>query len=80
MHKYKYIDQLDVLPTFDKFYFIFYGCKKAFTIACRPFIELDGCHLKTQFGGILLVVVRRDPNDQNLPFTFDVVESETKKA
>lgn len=67
-----------VEPGFGRFYVWYDGCKKAFRQICRPFIGIDGCHLKNQFGGQLLVVVTRDANDQNLPLTFVVVESETK--
>jgi len=41
---------------------------------------VDGCHLKTQYGGILLVVVGRDANDQYYPLAFGVVENETNDA
>lgn len=55
------------LPTFPsrfgKFYFFFEGCKKGFTKGCRSFIGVYRCHLKTQYGRQLLVVVVRDPND-----------------
>ena len=50
-------------PSFGRYYICFYGCKKAINNACRPFIGLDGCHLKNQYEGILLIVVGRDPND-----------------
>lgn len=36
------------------------GCKRSFLAACRPFIRVDGCHLKTPYGGILLAAVGRD--------------------
>ncbi|XP_058783754.1 uncharacterized protein LOC131658483 [Vicia villosa] len=57
-------------PRFGKFYFCFDGCKKGFSMACRPFIGVDGCHLKTKYGGQLLVAVGRDPNDQYFPLAF----------
>lgn len=50
-------------PRSCSFYFCFDGCKKGFLAGCRPFIGVDGCHLKTKYGGQLLVVVGRDPND-----------------
>ena len=56
----------------------FDGTKRALKVGCRPFIGLDGCHLKNKYGGILLIVVSRDVNDQYLPLTFGVVENETK--
>jgi len=67
-------------PRFNKFYFCFEGCKKGFLTGCRPFIGVDGCHLKTQYGGILLVAVGRDANDQYYPLAFGVVENETNDA
>ncbi len=59
-------------PKFSSFYFCFDGTKKGFTTACRPFIGVDGCHLKTKYGGTLLIAVGRDPNDQYYPIAFGV--------
>lgn len=67
-------------PRFGRYYICFDGCKKAINNACRPFIGLDGCHLKNQYGGILLIVVGKDPNDQYLPLAFGVVETESKDS
>jgi hypothetical protein len=41
---------------------------------------VDGCHLKTKYGGQLLIAVGRDPNDQYFPLAFGVVENETKES
>jgi len=38
------------------------GCKKGFLGGCKPFIDVDKCHLKTKYGGQLLVRVGRDSN------------------
>ncbi|XP_014494949.1 uncharacterized protein LOC106756857 [Vigna radiata var. radiata] len=59
-------------PRFGSFYMCLEGCKEGFLGSCRPFIEVDGCHLKTSYGGQLLVAVGRDPNDQYFPLTFAV--------
>ncbi|XP_058776819.1 uncharacterized protein LOC131651168 [Vicia villosa] len=67
-------------PRFGSFYFCFEGCKKGFLNGCRPFVGVDGCHLKTKYGGQLLIDVGRDPNDQYFPLTFGVVETETKES
>ncbi|XP_058761902.1 uncharacterized protein LOC131657970 [Vicia villosa] len=69
-----------IQPRFDKFYFCLDGCKKGFINGCRPFIGVDGCHLKTKYGGQLLVAVARDPNDQYYPLAFGVVETESKES
>ncbi|XP_058746238.1 uncharacterized protein LOC131619115 [Vicia villosa] len=69
-----------IQPRFGSFYFCFDGCKKGFTNGCRPFIGVDGCHLKAKYGGQLLIVVGRDPNDQYFPLAFGVVEIENKET
>nr|KYP41869.1 hypothetical protein KK1_036747 [Cajanus cajan] len=56
------------------------GYKSTFKKACRPLIGVDGCHLKTNYGGQLLIVIGRDPNDQYFPLAFVVVETETKDS
>lgn len=38
-------------PRFGSLYFWFYCCKKGFIHGCRPLVGIDGCHLKTQYGG-----------------------------
>jgi len=43
----------------------------------RPIICLDGCHIKTKFGGQLLTVVGVDPNDCIFPIAMAVVEVES---
>ncbi|XP_050902416.1 uncharacterized protein LOC127113088 [Lathyrus oleraceus] len=69
-----------IQPRFDSFYFCFDCCKKGFINGCRPFVGVGGCHLKTKYGGQLLIVVGRDPNDQYFPLVFGVVETETKES
>ncbi|XP_029129899.1 uncharacterized protein LOC114916709 [Cajanus cajan] len=70
----------NVMPKFGRFFMCLEGCKKGFLAACRPFIGVDGCHLKTKYGGQLLVAIGRDPNDQYFPLAFVVVETETKDS
>ncbi|KAK3022792.1 hypothetical protein RJ639_046894 [Escallonia herrerae] len=41
----------------------------------RPFIGLDGCHLKGLYGGQLLSAVARDGNDNMFPVAVVVVEA-----
>ena len=53
------------------------ACKRGFLSGCRPIIFLDGCHLKTKFGGQLLTAVGMDPNDCIFPIAFAVVEVES---
>ncbi|XP_048564917.1 uncharacterized protein LOC125545096 isoform X2 [Triticum urartu] len=65
---------------FEKCYFSFDACKRGFLSACRPVLFLDGCHLKTQYGGILLSAVGMDPNDCIIPIAHAVVQREDTKA
>ena len=44
--------------------------------ACRPVICLDGCHLKTRYGGVLLTAVGLDPNDCIYPIARAIVDIE----
>ncbi|XP_058744588.1 uncharacterized protein LOC131617289 [Vicia villosa] len=67
-------------PKFERCYMCFDGTKRAFKNGCRPFIGLDGCHLKNKYGGILLIAVSRDANDQYLPLAFGVVETECRDS
>ena len=48
--------------------------------ACRPFIGVDGCHLKGEFTGQLLTTVGNDGNNGIYPIVFAVVEAETKES
>jgi len=54
--------------------------KRGFLNGCRPLLCLDGCHLKTKFGGILLTVVGIDPNDCIYPVAIAVVEVESLQS
>ena len=56
------------------------GPKTAFKKACRPLIDVNVCHLKSKFGGQLLIGFGKDPNDQYMPIAFAVVEIETKET
>lgn len=54
------------------------ACKRGFLAGCRPLICLDGCHIKTKFGGQILTAVGIDPNDCIYPIAIVVVEVESK--
>jgi len=71
---------LYVTPTFQRLYMSLAVCKEGFKRACRPVIGVDGCFFKGHFGGQLLAVVGRDPNDNIYPIALTVVEAETKDS
>jgi hypothetical protein len=62
---------------FNNLYFALDACKRGFLSGCRPLICLDGCHIKTKFGGQLLTAVGVDPNDCIFPIAMAVVEVES---
>ncbi|KAK3010124.1 hypothetical protein RJ639_010723 [Escallonia herrerae] len=70
----------DLAPVFKRVYVRFEAYKTGFLEGCRPFIGLDGCHLKGLYGGHLLSVVARDGNDNMFPVVVAVVEAETRDS
>ncbi|KAK8674102.1 hypothetical protein V6N13_112400 [Hibiscus sabdariffa] len=60
---------------FQKMYVSFKACVSGLA-HCRPFISIDGCHLKGKFGGQLLSAVGVDANDCIFPIAYAVVEIE----
>nr|XP_027071807.1 uncharacterized protein LOC113696617 [Coffea arabica] len=62
--------------TFQRLYYCLYACKQGFLDGCRPIIGLDGCFLKSAFGGQLLSAIGRDSNDNMVPIAVAVVEVE----
>ncbi|KAL0462502.1 UNVERIFIED_CONTAM: hypothetical protein Slati_0137800 [Sesamum latifolium] len=61
-------------PIFDRMYVYLWALKNEFLSGCRPIIGLDGCFLKTCYGGQMLVAVGRDGNDNMFPIAMAVVQ------
>ncbi|KAL2533256.1 MuDR family transposase [Abeliophyllum distichum] len=61
---------------FHGIYIYFAACKEGFMRGCRKLIGLDGCHLRSKYGGQLLTAVAIDVNDCIYPVAFAVVEKE----
>jgi hypothetical protein len=61
------------LPTL---YWSYDACTRGFLKGCRPFICIDGCHIKTKYKGVLLTSVGVDPNDCIYPIAMGLVEVE----
>jgi hypothetical protein len=57
-------------------YWSYDACKRGFLAGCRPFICLDGCHIKTRYKGVLLTAVGIDANDCIYPVAYAVCEVE----
>ncbi|KAA8549022.1 hypothetical protein F0562_000706 [Nyssa sinensis] len=50
-------------PLFKRIFIASETLFKGFKVGFRPFIEIDGCHLKGSYDGVLLVVVSLDGNN-----------------
>ncbi|KAL8477002.1 hypothetical protein ACS0TY_029342 [Phlomoides rotata] len=61
---------------FDRFYVCWNAMKRGFLGGCRPLLGVDGCHLKSKYGGILLTSVGVDANNNLFPVAYAVVEKE----
>ena len=59
---------------FSSSYMYLDACKRGFLSAYRPVLFLDGCHIKTKFGGIILTAVGIDTNDCIYPIALAVLE------
>ncbi|XP_042499902.1 uncharacterized protein LOC122078108 [Macadamia integrifolia] len=67
-------------PIFKKLFVCFDACKKGFLRGCRPFIGLDGYHLKGRYGGVLLNAISVNGNNGIFPIAHNVVEVECKDS
>ncbi|KAK2637785.1 hypothetical protein Ddye_025580 [Dipteronia dyeriana] len=74
------IDTLSVTPKFQRFLLSFNAQITGFIRGCRPFIGLDGCHLKGPFGGVLLSVIPLDSYSGIFPIAVCVVENECRDS
>ncbi|KAF2320691.1 hypothetical protein GH714_030072 [Hevea brasiliensis] len=60
---------------FKRIFIMFEVVKQGFLCGCKPFIGLDGCHLKGPYDGIFLCAIALDGNKGVLPLAFAIVES-----
>ena len=45
-------------------------------LSCKPLLELDGTHLTSKYGGILLAATATNAQGQLFPFAFAIVSVE----
>ena len=67
-------------PKFKRMYIRYNAQKVGFLGSCKPFIGLDGCHLKGRFGGQLFSATAKDRNDNIFSVAMAVVEQENKNS
>ncbi|KAK2651519.1 hypothetical protein Ddye_011375 [Dipteronia dyeriana] len=70
----------DPQPIFQRMFVSFEPQKVYFLKDCRPFIGVDGCHLKGLFGGVLLSVVSLDVNSELFLLVVCICENETQDS
>ena len=68
------MENKNVEPKFKRMYIRYNAQKVGFLGGCRPFVGLDGCHLKARFGGQLLSATTKNGNDNIFPVAMAVVE------
>ena len=66
-------------PKFKRMYVRLNAQKVGFLSGCRPFIGLDGFHIKHKFGGQILSATTKDANDNIFPVAMAVVEQEIRE-
>ena len=67
-------------PKFKRMYVRFNAQNVGFLDGCRPFIGLDGCHIKHRFGGQIFSATAKDANDNIFPVVMVVVKQETRES
>uniref|UniRef100_A0A803N8W1 MULE transposase domain-containing protein n=1 Tax=Chenopodium quinoa TaxID=63459 RepID=A0A803N8W1_CHEQI len=66
-------------PMFKKIFISFDALYNGFLSGCRPFIGVDGTHLRGRYEGTLLVAASLDGDNGILPIAYAVVDKETKE-
>ncbi|KAK9214459.1 hypothetical protein WN944_006451 [Citrus x changshan-huyou] len=65
---------------FKRIFISFKAQQQGFMKGCRGFIGLDGCHLKTSFGGILISAIALDANNGVFPLAVCICEVESRES
>ncbi|XP_020101451.1 uncharacterized protein LOC109719288 [Ananas comosus] len=61
---------------FQRIFVAFEACLKGFLDGCRPYLAIDGCHLKGKYKGVLAAATAIDGNKWLFPVAYAVIESE----
>lgn len=70
----------EIRPRFQRLFLSFDAQITGFLGGCRPFIGIDGCHIKLNNGSQILAAQGRDANNNLFPIAFAVVESECTES
>ena len=66
--------------TFRSIFISFSACVSGLIGGCRSFIDVDGAHLKGQYGGTLLSAIALDGNNQHFPVAWAIVSGEDQET
>ncbi|XP_028114377.1 uncharacterized protein LOC114312339 [Camellia sinensis] len=81
VHEIQLEDEDDIRKSrFERIYVCLGASKKGFIAGCRPYIEVDACHLRGPYKGQLLQSVAIDGNNNTFLVAFAVVEGVTKSS
>ncbi|XP_073138855.1 uncharacterized protein [Henckelia pumila] len=69
----------DVTQKFQKLFICLNACAVGFVNGCRPFLFLDGTHIKNKYKGCILAAVTKDGNDDLFTLAYAVVDAENDK-
>ena len=69
-----------VNPIFERMFKSFKAQIDGFKAGCRPFIGVDGTHVKLPNGAQILAATGRDANNNMYPIAFALVESENNNS
>ena len=61
---------------FDRFYVCLEALKKTWIQYCLPIIGIDGCFMKNNVSGQLLIAIGRDANNQIYHVAWGIVQTE----
>lgn len=69
------INPLDIKTIFDRFMIDFPAVRDGFNKGCKPFIGIDGCHLKEPYKGFLLSTVALNGNIRVYPLVVCICDT-----
>lgn len=76
MSRKRLIGHCQITQFFKGFFLSFPALKVGYLTGCRPFIGLDGCHLKGPYRGVLLSAIALDADSGIFPLAFCICEAE----
>ncbi|XP_020111463.1 uncharacterized protein LOC109726337 [Ananas comosus] len=72
--------ELEGKQHFQRMFIAFGASIQGFLRGCRPYVGLDGAHLKGKFKGIIVSAIALDGNNSMFPVAYGVVESENAES